>query len=71
MWLLQLMGFSFVIGTIIGLFWRLVESLLERRAARREEETIVVMMGGEVQDSGVTPVTPTPPVQPAADTKSN
>lgn len=38
MWLLELVGITIAIGTVLGLVWRYSEDWLERRAARQQLE---------------------------------
>lgn len=75
MWLLELLGFSFVIGTVVGLVWHFGEEWLERRDAQKQLEA-EVLMGGEEEDDDedevvVQPVSVSPAAPTTTNTKSN
>jgi hypothetical protein len=76
MWLLELLVFSFVIGTIIGLVWRFGEEWLEKRQMRKQLEDEILMGGSEEDidnDTATTVAQPVNVVAPAPTTtgKSN
>lgn len=57
MWLFELFGLTVVVGTVLGLVWRITENYFEKRAARKLSEAELV---GEAPEIMVTAVTTTP-----------
>jgi hypothetical protein len=51
MWLLELMGFVLVVGSVVGLVWRYGEEWLDRRTGRKQLDA-ELMIGGTEQDNG-------------------
>lgn len=35
MWMLQLLGLSLVMGTVVGVSWRVIEDWMEKRASQK------------------------------------